>query len=197
MSWFVLLSRPFPFGATCCIDSMRVCSRIALKSELRLRATGRGVHLPEALLWGPVEYSWWYPIERRLCTLKCYVRNRAWQEGWIAKAYVANECMTFSSKHMDDLQTIFNQQPRNQGFSNEEAYHVDFFLATVLILLLYQILHLYMLKMALIIRCEYVLKNCSQVEKCVKYAMTCILFLIFVLYILGVLTCFCSQNVQR
>ena len=36
------------------------------------------VHLPhEALLRGPVQYGWMYPIERRLGTFKGYVRNRA------------------------------------------------------------------------------------------------------------------------
>jgi hypothetical protein len=36
------------------------------------------VYLPdEALLRGPVQYGWMYPIERRLYTLKRYVRNRA------------------------------------------------------------------------------------------------------------------------
>jgi hypothetical protein len=36
------------------------------------------VHLPdEALLRGPVHYGWMYSIERRLYTLKRYVRNRA------------------------------------------------------------------------------------------------------------------------
>ena len=35
------------------------------------------VHLPdEALLRGPVQYGWMYPIERRLGTFKGYVRNR-------------------------------------------------------------------------------------------------------------------------
>ena len=36
------------------------------------------VHLPdEALLRGPVQYGWMYPIERRSYTLKRYVRNRS------------------------------------------------------------------------------------------------------------------------
>ena len=36
------------------------------------------VHLPdEALLRGPVQYGWMYPIERRFYTLKRYVRNRS------------------------------------------------------------------------------------------------------------------------
>ena len=86
------------------------------------------VHLPEeALLRGPVQYGWMYPIERRLCTLKRYVRNRARPEGSIAEAYVADECLTFCSKYMDDVETRFNQKPRNLEFSNEEAYDVDVF----------------------------------------------------------------------
>ncbi|KAA3450247.1 transposase family TNP2 [Gossypium australe] len=65
------------------------------------------VHLPEeALLRGPVQYGWMYPIERRLYTLKRYVRNRARPEGSIAEAYIADE---------------------NVGFSDEEAYGVDIF----------------------------------------------------------------------
>jgi hypothetical protein len=51
-----------------------------------------GVHLPdEALLRGTVQYGWMYPIERRLYTLKRYVRNRARPEGTIAEAYTADE----------------------------------------------------------------------------------------------------------
>ncbi|XP_039778099.1 uncharacterized protein LOC120645374 [Panicum virgatum] len=86
------------------------------------------VHLPdEALLRGPVQFGWMYLIERRLYTLKCYVRNRARPEGSIAEAYVANECLTFCSKYMDDVETRFNREPRNKGFSDEEAYGVGVF----------------------------------------------------------------------
>jgi hypothetical protein len=86
------------------------------------------VHLPdEALLRGPVQYGWMYPIERRLYTLKRYVRNRARPEGSIAEAYIVDECLTFCSKYMDDVETRFNREPRNKGFSNEEAYDVDVF----------------------------------------------------------------------
>jgi hypothetical protein len=63
------------------------------------------VHLPdEALLRGPVQYGWMYPIESKLCTLKRYVRNRTRPEGSIVEAYVADECVTFSLKYMDDVQ---------------------------------------------------------------------------------------------
>jgi hypothetical protein len=44
------------------------------------------------------------------------VRNRSRPEGSIAKAYVADECLTFCSKYLDDVDTIFNREPRNRGF---------------------------------------------------------------------------------
>ena len=46
----------------------------------------------DAILRGPVQYGWMYPVERRLCTLKHFVRYRARPKGSIAEAYVANEC---------------------------------------------------------------------------------------------------------
>uniref|UniRef100_A0A2N9IMH0 DUF4218 domain-containing protein n=1 Tax=Fagus sylvatica TaxID=28930 RepID=A0A2N9IMH0_FAGSY len=50
------------------------------------------VHLPrEAILGGPVQYRWMYPIERFLRTLKGYVSNRARPEGSIAKTYILKE----------------------------------------------------------------------------------------------------------
>ncbi|XP_039815317.1 uncharacterized protein LOC120678241 [Panicum virgatum] len=86
------------------------------------------VHLPdEALLRGPVQYGWMYPIERRLYTLKRYVRNRARPEGSIAEAYIADECLTFCSKYMEGVETRFNGEPRNICFCNEENYGVDVF----------------------------------------------------------------------
>ena len=61
------------------------------------------VHLPdEALLRGPVQYGWMYPIERRLGTLKNLLRNRARPEGLIARAYIESEVLTFCSSYMDD-----------------------------------------------------------------------------------------------
>jgi hypothetical protein len=62
------------------------------------------VHLPEeAILRGPVQYGWMYPVERRLCTLKHSVRNQARPEGSIAEAYVANEALTFCSSTTKNL----------------------------------------------------------------------------------------------
>jgi hypothetical protein len=77
---------------------------------------------------------------------------------------------------MDDLETRFNRQPRNQGFSNEEAYDVDVFSHGV---------NFTFATDPPLVHDEsgfdqmvwYVLNNCSQVEKYVKYVLTCILFL--------------------
>jgi hypothetical protein len=74
------------------------------------------VHLPdEALLRGPVQYGWMYPIERRLCTLKNFVRNRAKPEGSIAEAYVASDTLTFCSRYMEDMDTRFNSEDDSGG----------------------------------------------------------------------------------
>ncbi|KAI5313781.1 hypothetical protein L3X38_042957 [Prunus dulcis] len=55
------------------------------------------VHLPEeALLAGPVNYRWMYPIERILGELKKSVRNRAKPEGSIIEAWVQYESLTLS-----------------------------------------------------------------------------------------------------
>jgi hypothetical protein len=71
------------------------------------------VHLPdEAILRGPVQYGWMYPVERRLFTLKHSVRNMARPEGSIAEAYVANECLTACSRYFDDLDTRHNWEGR-------------------------------------------------------------------------------------
>jgi hypothetical protein len=69
------------------------------------------VHVPdEALLKGLVQYGWMYPIERRLGTLKNFVRNRAKPEGSIAEAYVASDTLTFCPKYMEDKDTRFKSE---------------------------------------------------------------------------------------
>jgi hypothetical protein len=69
------------------------------------------VHLPdEALLRGPVQYGWMYPIERCLGTLKNFVRNRGKPEGSIAEAYVASDTLTFCSRYMEEMDTRFNSE---------------------------------------------------------------------------------------
>ncbi|VVA40034.1 PREDICTED: transposon, partial [Prunus dulcis] len=72
------------------------------------------VHLPEeALLAGPVNYRWMYPIERLLGELKKSVRNRAKPEGSIIEAWVQYESLTFCGMYLKDVETVFNRPQRN------------------------------------------------------------------------------------
>ena len=130
------------------------------------------VHLPEeALLRGPVQYGWMYPVERRLYTLKRYVRNRARPEGSIAEAYIADECLTFCSRYMDDVETIFNRKPRNIGFSDEEAYGVDVFGHGVNFTSGYDYEYVHAEK-EFDQMVWYVLNNCDQAKKYIEYVVT-------------------------
>ena len=63
------------------------------------------VHLPihlctELEFGGPVHMRWMYGIERYLCKLKSYVRNRSRPEGSIAEGYLAEKCLTFCSRFL-------------------------------------------------------------------------------------------------
>ncbi|XP_058076314.1 uncharacterized protein LOC131224884 [Magnolia sinica] len=96
------------------------------------------VHLPihlasEAMLAGPVQYRWMYPIERYLQRLKSYVLNRSRPEGSIAEGYLAKECLTFCSR--EHRKVIKKEMPRraprllerihNEKFPNWLGKHVD------------------------------------------------------------------------
>ena len=138
------------------------------------------VHLPdEAMVRGPVQFGWMYPIERRLYTLKRSVRNKARPEGSIAEAYVANEALTFCSRYMDDVETRFNRLPRNVGFSDQSAYIVDVFGHGVNLIGAFDLSYSEELdKLA-----WYVLHNCDQAEKYIKYVLKYSLFCILHLFL--------------
>ncbi|XP_018484525.1 uncharacterized protein LOC108855255 isoform X1 [Raphanus sativus] len=71
------------------------------------------VHLTEeAKFGGPVPYRWMYPIERTLGHFKSYVRNRAKPEGSICEQYLADECITFCSMYLNDIETRFTRVSR-------------------------------------------------------------------------------------
>ncbi|KAG9457976.1 hypothetical protein H6P81_002484 [Aristolochia fimbriata] len=79
------------------------------------------VHLPrEALLCGPVQYRWMYPVERFLRKLKISVRNKARPEGSIAEAYIDNETLTYCSMYIDGVETKFNRADRNYDGDPDE-----------------------------------------------------------------------------
>ena len=90
------------------------------------------VHLPihlayEALIGGPIQYHWMYPIERYLSTLKSYVRNRSHPEGSIAEGYLIKECMTFCSRYLEDIETRLNRPSRNYDGGGDSTVQLPIF----------------------------------------------------------------------
>ncbi|KAK3213382.1 hypothetical protein Dsin_018088 [Dipteronia sinensis] len=90
-------------------------------------------HLPihlaeEALIVGPVQFRWMYPIERYLSTLKHYMRNRAHLKASIAKGYLIEECTNFCSIYLNNVETKWNRPPRIDGRFNKRKgvrIHLD------------------------------------------------------------------------
>ncbi|CAL8083749.1 unnamed protein product [Prunus armeniaca] len=81
------------------------------------------IHLPEeALLAGPVNYRWMYPIERPLGELKKTVCNRTKPEGSIIEAWVQYESLTFCGMYLKDVETTFNrlQCSNDESVRNEK-----------------------------------------------------------------------------
>ncbi|KAL8121111.1 hypothetical protein AgCh_018032 [Apium graveolens] len=80
------------------------------------------VHLPihlckEVELGGPVLLRWMFGIERYLCKLKSYVRNRSKPEGCIAEGYLVEECLSFCSRFLsDERETKHTEVKENLGY---------------------------------------------------------------------------------
>ena len=51
-------------------------------------------------------------LYRYLSRLKSYVRNRVAPERSIAEVYIVVKCLTFCSRYMEEVETIFNQPTR-------------------------------------------------------------------------------------
>ena len=45
--------------------------------------------------------------------MKSYVRNKARAEGSIAERYLVDECLTFCSRYLHNIETKFNRMERN------------------------------------------------------------------------------------
>ncbi|XP_043714991.1 uncharacterized protein LOC122663380 [Telopea speciosissima] len=88
------------------------------------------IHLAhEAILAGPVQYRWMYPIERFLKQLKDYVRNLSRPEGSIAEGYIGDECLTFCSRYFEGVETRSNRAIKNAG-STELEHPISIFSRT-------------------------------------------------------------------
>ena len=49
--------------------------------------------------------------------MKKYVRNKAAPEGCIAEGYITEECLTFCSRYLENIETRFNRPRRNDDDS--------------------------------------------------------------------------------
>lgn len=59
------------------------------------------IHLVDELaICGPVSCRWMYPIERYLCVLKKYVKNRSLPEGCIAEGYIVDEALGLCTEYL-------------------------------------------------------------------------------------------------
>ncbi|KAL0333147.1 UNVERIFIED_CONTAM: hypothetical protein Scaly_2216200 [Sesamum calycinum] len=73
----------------------------------------------EAKLTGPVQYRWMFPFERKLGVFKRYVRNKARPEACIAEQYIDNECLTFCSMYLHNVETRFSRMERNYDIGEQ------------------------------------------------------------------------------
>ncbi|KAK5838821.1 hypothetical protein PVK06_007560 [Gossypium arboreum] len=52
--------------------------------------------------------------------IKSYCRNKRYPEGSIAEGYLAEECMTFCSRYLEDAETRLNRPSRNAGLNDND-----------------------------------------------------------------------------
>ncbi|KAL0313049.1 UNVERIFIED_CONTAM: hypothetical protein Sradi_5704200, partial [Sesamum radiatum] len=78
------------------------------------------IHLAsEARLTGPVQYRWMFPFERKLGVFKRYVRNKARPEACNFEQYIDNECLTFCSMYLHNVETRFSRMERNYDIGKQ------------------------------------------------------------------------------
>ncbi|XP_074288515.1 uncharacterized protein LOC141613670 [Silene latifolia] len=90
------------------------------------------VHLPihlveEIRLGGPVQGRGMFFIERYLCKLKSYVRNRGRPEGSIAEGYLIEECMNFCSRYVDGGNTRYDKTTCDMSANETEELDTTIF----------------------------------------------------------------------
>ncbi|XP_074315383.1 uncharacterized protein LOC141651578 [Silene latifolia] len=90
------------------------------------------VHLPihlveEIRLGGPVQGRGMFFIERYLCKLKSYVRNRGRPEGSIAEGYLIEECMNFCSRYVDGGNTRYDKTTCDMSANETEELNTTIF----------------------------------------------------------------------
>ena len=99
--------------------------------------------------------------------LKHSVRNMARPEGSIAKAYVANECLTACSQYFDDLDTRHNWEGRNRERIDMNKGDLSIFQHGVDLLGAQRITYQENIYDKMV---WYVVNNCPDVEQYIEYA---------------------------
>ncbi|KAK9086915.1 hypothetical protein Syun_029309 [Stephania yunnanensis] len=60
-----------------------------------------------------------YPFERYMKKLKSYCKNRARPEGCMSECYIADECVRFCSRKLEQLTDMGDQEHRDNNIHNE------------------------------------------------------------------------------
>nr|GFB26262.1 hypothetical protein [Tanacetum cinerariifolium] len=66
-----------------------------------------------------------------LCTLMSYVNNKACPEGSIAEGYLAHESLTFCSRYLCGVETLFTRPIRNDDDDNQNEIESSNFLCPI------------------------------------------------------------------
>ncbi|KAK1405766.1 hypothetical protein POM88_005371 [Heracleum sosnowskyi] len=84
------------------------------------------IHLCRELAYGgPAHLRSMWLIERYLCKIKTYVRNRSKPEGSIVEGYLPEECLTFCSSFLgDDAGSKIIKSARFQSCLEKTEYHI-------------------------------------------------------------------------
>jgi len=88
------------------------------------------IHVPNKVRLGSaVQFRWMYPIERYLCRLKSYVRNKTYPEGSIIEGYLTEKALTFFSRYLHaGVETRLNRERHNYDHNGLcEADAIDYF----------------------------------------------------------------------
>ena len=97
-------------------------------------------------------------------TLKGYVGNKARPEGSIAEGYVVNECLTFCSMYLSDIETRFYRQERNYDGCQENQGN-GLFIFSGPIRLFGAPKYVGISQEELNVARLYILNNCPEIEK--------------------------------
>ncbi len=130
------------------------------------------------------------------------MRNRARPEGSIAEAYVADECLTFCSRYMYDVETRFNQDGRNidSSLDHTSSCGLSVFMHGANLLGSSTIAYVERDYDKMV---WYVLNNCAEVEPHMKYVLASTLVILIVsyvtcyLHVMYVLILVCSLFIQE